>query len=184
MSSNPKGRAVAEKSSAPAKTEATEPAGDVSAVAAQILDGVGGDATKAAQALEDRILKDRDLFRVTMTPLVGRVCAEIVGKVIRDRRASISNAVKQADDAIAGAAALQATAQSMLDFPLPGGKLLRHATSDDCVDAARAYEKQAQDMAGKSRFLRNVGLRAGANLVGEVLTEMDLVQLFKRAMQS
>lgn len=182
MAKNPEHQAIGEKSVDPSSNEAST--SQAHAIAAEVLEQVGGDAGKAAEALQARALHDDALFREVMLPLVPQACAAIVSSVIRTRRRSICNPVKEATDAAAGAAALQNTAQSMLDFPLPGGKLLRHASAEDCKAAAHMYERQATDMAGKSRFLRNVGLRCGANIVGEVLTEIELVQLFKRAMQS
>lgn len=182
MAKDPTPRSVSEKASAPTTAESLQH--QALAVAAEVLEEVGGDAVKAAEALQARALQDDSLFREVMLPLVPQACAAIVSSVIRTRRRSICNPIKEATDAAAGAAALQATAQSMLDFPLPGGKLLRHASAEDCKSAAQMYERQAMDMAGKSRFLRNVSLRCGANTVGEVFTEIELVQLFKRAMQS
>jgi len=154
-------------------------------LAASILDELNHDCAAAAAELERRVLADDALFQEVMMPLVRQACVSFMSVVVRSRRASsCASVTSQADSAIAGTSALVARASSLLDFPLYGGKLLRNATAAECTDSARQYEKQAADMAGKGRFLRSVAKQAGDRVVGQALTEIELVRLFKQAMQS
>jgi len=155
-----------------------------SKIAEEIIDKVGGDVRKAADYMESIVLKDDALFKELMLPMVSKACHEIICDVVHARRRSICDTVKRANDEMAGSIALQNTARSMLDFPLPGGLLLRNATRHDCIDAAGYYERQASDMFGKGRFLRSVAKRAGNKPVGDAISEIELCRLFKSAMQS
>lgn len=155
-----------------------------SKIAEEIITKVGGNVKQAAEAMESRVLKDDALFKELMLPMVSRACYDFICDVVHSRRRSICDTVKRANDEMAGSIALQNTARSMLDFPLPGGLLLRDATRHDCVDAAVYYERQASDMFGKGRFLRSVAKRAGNKSVGDSITEIELCRLFKSAMQS
>lgn len=66
-------------------------------------------------------------------------------------------------------------AETLLAFPLLGGRHLRDAKRPEVLAAAEFYERQAGDMAEKGRWLHLVAGRiTGARKVGDVLTEEQL----------
>lgn len=152
-----------------------------SKLAESLLAKYDNDVGKAAQVLEDRVLANETLFRDLMRPLVGMICYELVGQVVRKDRKAIIDTVKEADTAEEGLRRLISASLAMLDFPMLNGKLLRNASAADCIETAEFYQKQAGDMAGKARWLKAIARRIGSKTVGAVLTEKDAVAMFKKA---
>ena len=79
----------------------------------------------------------------------------------------------------AAAAALAAVGSALLDFPLPHGGRLRHATRGDVRRAAAFYSRQAGDMRAKATWLSRIAKRLDDDdrPVGDVLTEADVMRL-------
>jgi hypothetical protein len=61
-----------------------------------------------------------------------------------------------------------------MDFPLPGGGLLRDATAAACIEGATAYRHTASDAVWKARWLEAIAARVGDSIVSDVLNEEDL----------
>lgn len=77
-----------------------------------------------------------------------------------------------------GARLTNAIANSLLDFPLPGGKRLGDATPQEVRAGAAMYRMQADDMAWKARWLEKVADAAGRKrTISAALSESDLRKL-------
>lgn len=128
------------------------------AAAKRALVEAGGDVRRAADLLRDRAMEDRAFLDAHFGVLIRDAAYKAVAHCIRaDRRVVWTTPQPTTQERSAQVAALASgTAQTLLDFALPGGKLLRNATRAEVAEAASFYAKQARDMSWKSRWLDHV----------------------------
>lgn len=80
---------------------------------------------------------------------------------------------------------LHALADSLLDFRLPNGTLLRDAFRRDVEEAAHWYLSRARALQRRGRWLESIApLVPRAKVVGHVLSEHDLQSLLGQATPS
>ncbi len=118
------------------------------------------------------------LMAALMAPYEFHAALEAVRDASRSVRATIWNAPDRGKEATEAMALAAATAEWLLDFPLPGGLLLRHAGKEELTAAAGFYDRQARDMGHKARWLERVAKAVPkGKTAGDVLTNAKLAKL-------
>jgi len=140
----------------------------------QIVDE-SADVTEASRRLEEEARHCRELYDYLTSPALPKLCYAAVSQTYRDNRQKVWTAPNYTKGGNGHRVANHA--QTLLDFPLPGGKRLRDATSQDLQEAAEFYAKQAADMSAKSAWLTRVGERVGGNKVADVMDADELDKL-------
>lgn len=127
-------------------------------IAKEAFEAAGNDAVEAASILYNRLDSDPQLYAQFAEPLLREWCADVIGaECVRHPRATVWNATVNA----ASNERAKVFAQSLLDFPLPGGKPLSQATRSDLDAAVDFYTKQANNMAWKARWLGRIAQEMG-----------------------
>lgn len=147
----------------------------VSAIAQQCLRDAGGDIHKAQKLLEGLVRGHPPLYRNLMDPLLATACYDAITKVIRADRQKVWTAPNYTK--AGNGQRLETMATTLLDFPLPNGVLMRHATKDDLLAAADFYAKQAKDMQHKGAWIAAIAAKVGKKTVGERFTAEQLAKL-------
>ncbi len=140
----------------------------------------GADSTHdGAKRLLEMAGADPDLMRALMGPWEHRAAIYAVRSATRKVRVLIwEKATREAADNRV-VALVHSNAAMLLEFPLPGGKLLRNALNTECEEAANFYRRQAVDMVQKSAWLRLIAKNVPkGKTVGQALDELTLA-LFK-----
>jgi hypothetical protein len=66
----------------------------------------------------------------------------------------------------------------LMDWPLADGRPLCRARGDELHETIKRYDKQAQEMSHRARWLRLIAQRAGSKVVGKAMKEEDLQELW------
>lgn len=76
-------------------------------------------------------------------------------------------------------------AQSLMNYPMPGGRLLRELTKADVLEASANMIAQGKETVLRGEWLQLVAreLRSSSDRVGDVLTEADLKRLQRRILK-
>lgn len=158
----------------------TPPVDKLRSAAPEFLEKADGDVLKAASAMCSKAMSDPDFLRGHYERALYVASYEAVANVVRRDRAQIWALTPEdiARRRTQVEALASATAKSLLDFPLPGGKRLAEATREEVSVASEFYGAQARDMGRKSVWLRLVAqsLPDGAK-VGDALTASRLEEL-------
>lgn len=130
----------------------------------------------------NRLLKaakaDPELMAALMAPYEFHAALEAVRSASRSVRATIWREPNRGKEAAEVMALASATAGWLLDFPLPGGLLLRHAGKEELTAAAGFYNRQARDMGHKARWLEKVAKAVpNGKTAGDVMTNAKLAKL-------
>lgn len=135
-----------------------------------------GDPVVAASLMEARVRDNKTLLAQLAAPYLADACWKAV-----NRRLEETKVPDQDDDPYEApdtSGRLHALADSLLDFKLPSGILLRDAFAQDLRDAARWYASRADALAKRGRWLSAVaaliprGKTAGDVLDGTTLSSM------------
>lgn len=143
-----------------------------------------GDVATATRIMEQAVRSNRTLRDEITEPLLAGACYAAVRSQCRAARGRVWRTSRRelARQRTEGARRLMNRAETLLSFPLLGGRLLRDAKQPEIRAAAEFFTRQAGDMAEKGRFLRLVAERIPpARAVGEVLTEAQLRDLREEA---
>ena len=142
----------------------------------------GESVEKASAFALNAALSDPELNKAVLFEAIQIACKSIVMTSIRDSRGAIC---KRADaygskrkikseelkDRIAG----------LLQFRLPGGKILKESTSEECREAALFYNKIAETNRVRGSFLMRVATAAKGKIVGDAITEEQCEKFYKEA---
>lgn len=142
----------------------------------------GNDAEAATEMLFERLQADAKLLRALVSGIVRGMSGASVNSVIRHQRtAAFESALASSNKAKAGALA-GVISSALLDMPLSDGMRLRDATRLEISETAERWDRQAQTMAHRVRFLRAIekALPPGKRC-GDILTEKKAVEIFKKA---
>ena len=148
---------------------------DRATLAAEAFKQSDNNTDRAADILFDRLKSDPVLYAQYIDPLIREWCQQVIGsECVRKPRASIwTPAVNASSNARANT-----FKNSLLDFPLPGGKPLRHATKADLKAAIEIYTKQAKNMMSKAQWMqRIVDSMGNKRTVGSAFTDEALQQM-------
>lgn len=147
----------------------------------QIVDELfNGDVNETTEALYQRVTTDPALHAEWIEPLIREWCRDTVSDLaVRKPRQAVWNGPAWTPEVNAESnERLKTFARSLLDFPLPGGLPLRHATKDDLIAASEFYEKQANDMLWKAKWLKRIIDGMGRKrTVGNAMTDEQLERL-------
>ena len=133
---------------APVKIETSEVI-SVEAFAKSAMDGVDT-YEEGSKRLLAMARADPALMLALMEPYEARAARIAVRRFGRHSRHAVWNRPTTTDSNDRVVALVASNMAMLMDFPLPGGKLLRNATRDEVSDAANSYRKQAVDMVRKS----------------------------------
>ena len=134
----------------------------------------------AARALKAWINANPDAAGPMLEPMIKDACYAAVSRINAEyrRAAWIGTAHLREAGFKAHARGHSSASSSLLDFPLPGGRLLRNATKAEVVDAADAYAASGKDALQKATFLRGVAARMkDTGTVGATLKDADLLKI-------
>lgn len=133
-------------------------------------------AVDAARLLEEWARKDPELWVELTEKYISSACLYEVRRACRKDRCAVWTTANYSPDG--NGDRLRASGEtSLLDFPLPGGKLLRDAYAGDLQIASDFYRKQARDMFSKSAWLTEIAKRIGRKKVATVFDNRSLAEL-------
>lgn len=144
-------------------------------VATSIRDAFG-DPVVAASLMEARVRDNKALLAQLVAPYLADACWKAVNRRLEETKVpDMDDDPYEAPDT---SGRLHALAESLLDFKLPSGILLRDAFAQDIRDAAQWYTSRAFALAKRGRWLSAVaalvprGKTAGDIVDGPTLVEM------------
>lgn len=115
-----------------------------------------GDPVVAASLMEARVRDNKTLLAQLVAPYLADACWKAINRRLEETRASeMDEDPYEAPDT---SGRLHALAESLLDFKLPSGILLRDAFAQDLRDAARWYTSRADALAKHGRWLSAVAV--------------------------
>lgn len=147
----------------------------VGVLANQAMADSGGDIKKAAANLERLAAANPPIWFALTENLLSRACYDAVRGVCRQSRRAIWTAPNY--DKGGNSDRLKSFSVSIMDWPLPGGMLLRNANKEDVLKAAGFYSTQAKSMSSVAAWLMLIGKRVGKVTVGEKFTAEKLGKL-------
>jgi hypothetical protein len=150
------------------------PGGDsIGAMARAAWEASHGDFDAAAERFAKALEADREMLRKARRMAFAAWCRDQVRQAASAHRTAVFRLRSEAD-AARGSRLRMALSATLMDFPLPGGGLLRDATAADCIEGASAYRHTASDAVWKARWLEAIAARVGNAIVSDVLNEEDL----------
>lgn len=138
---------------------------------------IENDTIKATRLLEDRANADPALFKALTGPYLHQAAYEAVRLRVHAQRRVAWNSTNYDATGRGERVLAHAVHNSLLDFPLPSGMLLRNAKATDVLDGAKRYREQANDMTHKAVWLDAIAARLGRRTVGAVFSHEALAQL-------
>jgi hypothetical protein len=145
-------------------------------LANEAMEQADGDVLEATKILEAQCHADMDVWRAITQELLRNACYSACASICRQERRSIWTATNY--DAGGNGDRIKQHSHSLMDFPLPGGKVkLRDATKAELEAACSFYDAQANQMAAISAWLALVAQKVKNKTVGESLTEAQLRKL-------
>jgi hypothetical protein len=153
---------------------ADAPGGDsIGGMARAAWEASHGDFDDAAERFAKSLEADREMLRKARRMAFAAWCRDQVRQAASAHRTAVFRLRSEAD-AARGSRLRMALSATLMDFPLPGGGLLRDATAAACIEGATAYRHTASDAVWKARWLEAIAARVGNATVAEVLDEEDL----------
>lgn len=143
--------------------------------AAAAMEQADGDVLKATEILEAQARSNMDVWRELTDTLLRTACYDACRAVCRSERRIIWNSPNY--DKGGNGERVKQHANTLLDWPLPGGKKLRDATKQDLLEASGFYSKQAAQMTSIANWLDAVAKKVKTKTVGETLSADDLEKL-------
>lgn len=155
------------KAVTPLKSDVTVPG-----ISRYCLEDGDGDVAKATEQMSALVRKDKSLFQQLMWPLIDNACYDAIRAECRSQRRKIWETPRYTEDNI-----LVVASTRLMDLILPGGLTLGQAHRKDLLTAAEFYDRQAENMAHKGRFLSAIAEKLNGKRVNRVLNEGDLCEL-------
>ena len=141
-----------------------------------------GDAATAAQLLQERIQGNRQAFKELTQPLLANACLQAVSARIRANRPPEDDWSEDEYEEPDTSGRLHALANSLLDFRLPSGTILRDAFVNDVREGAAVYRERANKATKRASWLEAIAARMPRHrTVGDLLDEGALSQLLEIA---
>jgi hypothetical protein len=161
-------------------------------LAREALTSADGRVEIAVKRLLYRLRSDHALLHTVLEAAVKLAVEERIKHKVNDDRRYIFEAAKERSDEAQSAAAASrrdnvialagGIGRCLLDFPLCGGKRLRDANRAEIMAQIERYEKSAESIMHKSRWLRLVADKVpDGKTVGDVLREDAAQALFEEA---
>lgn len=148
-------------------------------VAACVRDALG-DASTAAQLLQDRIQSNRKALRELTQPLLADACLRAVSLRIKANRPPEDDWSNDEYEVADTSGRLLAMADSILDFRLPSGTLLRDAFAHDLEAASHWYLSRSKALKKRGDWLAAIAARVPrGRTAGDVWTGEQLHQLLE-----
>lgn len=139
-----------------------------------------GDTVTAAQLLQDRIQGNRKALQELTRPLLAGACLQAVSARIRANRPPEDDWSKDEYEEPDTSDRLHALANSLLDFRLPSGTILRDAFVHDVREAAAVYRERANKSVKRAQWLEAIAIRMPRHkTVGDLLDEGTLAELME-----
>jgi len=139
-----------------------------------------GDPVVAASLMEARVRDNKALLAQLVAPYLADACWKAI-----NRRLEETKVPDQDDDPYEApdtSGRLHALADSLLDFKLPSGILLRDAFAQDIREAAQWYSSRANAFAKRGRWLNAVAtIVPRGRTAGDVLDTCKLASMFQDA---
>lgn len=147
--------------------------------AACVRDAFGDPAT-ASQLLQERIQGNRKAFKELTQPLLAGACLQAVSARIRANRPPEDDWNKDEYEEPDTSGRLHALAESLLDFRLPNGTILRDAFVHDVREGAAVYRKRANKANKRASWLEAIAARMQRHrTVSEILDEATIFRMFE-----
>lgn len=144
-------------------------------LATQAMEQCDGDVLKATEYLEQTARKDVGVWKALTEGLLRNACYDACRGICRSERRIIWNSPNYS--AGGNGERVKQHAETLMDWPLPGGMKLRDATKKDLLEASTFYQKQASKMAAISGWLGAIANKVKTKTVGETLTDEQLRKL-------
>jgi len=139
-----------------------------------------GDPVVAASLMEARVRDNKALLAQLVAPYLADACWKAVNRRLEETK--VPNLEDDPYEAPDTSGRLHALAESLLDFRLPNGILLRDAFAQDIRDAARWYTIRADAFARRGRWLGAVAaLVPRGRTAGDVLDACKLASMLQNA---
>lgn len=159
-----------------------EPSIGLTKLAQDALQECNGDRVAALQLLRGWINNDRQLYDHLIEPMIDDACAEALRKVDKNNRSALRAIVRTPNPDRGAAGIIALVAQTLHEFPLPGGKRLGDATPADVLDAVCYYREREGFMRREARWYELIHeAMQGGSCVEKVLSHDALARLRKRA---
>lgn len=136
------------------------------------MDQAGNDVLKATEILEQQAAGDIEVWKTLTEGLLRTACYDACRRICISERQAIW--FSPGYDAGGKGDRIKEHSKSIMDWPLPGGKALRHANKQDLIDAAEFYKKQADQMASIAQWLNAIAAKVKNRTVEKCLTEAQI----------
>lgn len=134
---------------------------------------------EASKALQAEARTNPELYQYLLDPYLQEASYNAIRTICRRERRQLWTAPNYT--AGGNGERVLSHASRLLDFPLPGGKRLRHAGHADVTGAREFYQRQAADMRSKANWLDRIAEvladQAPETCVGDILTDEDLERM-------
>lgn len=144
-----------------------------------------GDIDTAIKAVVDRVMNDSALYKELTVSLVGARARQAVQTAMRGTRAEFWKSTPNTDTVRGLVQRAEATARSLMDYPLEEGLRLGDATFAQVGKAAAYLFSLSQTTRVRATWLRLIEKMATSTdaTVSAVLKEADLQRAQKRALK-
>jgi len=163
----------------------------VNQVAGECLDSVNGDWEAAAKAFSDRLDDEPGLREALVAPLIGGAIWQAIRHAAHNQRYAMVNGngpeTGGKDDSSGLELVARRQAESLLDYPLAGGKRLGDATRTDLETTIAWHQTLAEQNSKKAcwfeAIMKHLGAEEGVS-VKDVLDDAGLQKLLDKAKKS
>jgi len=144
-------------------------------LARRAIEMANDDVVEATVILESMARSDMSVWRALTDQLLRVACYDQCRAICRAERRVIWNSPNY--DAGGNGARIKDHSASLMDWRLPGGKVLRDASKADLIEASAFYRRQAASMQIIGCWLESVAAKVAGKTVGEKLTDTILRKL-------
>ena len=144
-------------------------------LAKSAMEQAGGNVQQASAILERMCHDDEAVWLAVTERVLKSACYDAVRYVCHEQRRAVWYSPNYSKGGNGHRAI--AHARTLMDWPLPGGKLLRDATASDLMEAALFYRKQSDQMARIALWLEAVAEKTGKRKVENALSAEQLEEL-------
>ena len=132
----------------------------------------------SAKLLLDMAKGNPEMYRELMGHYEWAAAVRMMRSHVHHSRSKIWHSPAAASATARVGSLVRVNATALLDFPLPGGLMLRNAGAAELTAAIGGFLKQATDMRAKGTWLRRIAAKLPeGKTVGEAFTEDQLWEL-------
>lgn len=151
----------------------------IRSLAREALQAANGDIRAAIESMVKHLLADRRALKEVVAEAIMIASSTSAQLVHRGKRRQVFG-VGQGQSTIAVLA--DGIRAALLDFPLAGGVLLRHASRAEVSAQANIYEEQGRVHMARARWLRLIAQSVPDDrAVGDVITDARAIELWNEA---